>query len=200
MFRLEHLYWLVAAFLLASAFLNLRARRWSMAAFWLVLAAPFVFGEAILAAHAAGRGWPAQLMGLGVIVLGLLATLNPLKAPVDEAAAAQRREADARRFGARLFVPALAIPLLTALLYFASRAFASHGMHLFESRAQSLIALGLASVLALAAAMRVTRAGVGAAVHEGRRLLDSSAGRSCADAAGALGVFAASGVGSAIAR
>ncbi len=201
MFRLEHLYWLVAAFLLASAFLNLRARRWSMAAFWLVLAAPFVFGEAILAAHAAGRGWPAQLMGLGVIVLGLLATLNPLKAPVDEAAAAQRREADARRFGARLFVPALAIPLLTALLYFASRAFASHGMHLFESRAQSLIALGLASVLALAAAMRVTRAGVGAAVHEGRRLLDSLGWAILLPMLLATlgGVFAASGVGSAIA-
>lgn len=200
MFRLEHLHWLVAAFLLASAFLNLRERRWSMAAFWLVLASPFVFGEAILRAHAAGQAWPAQLMGLGVIALGLLAALNPLKSTADNAEAAAQREAESRRLGPRLFVPALAIPVLTAALYFGSRALAKHGIDLLETRAQSLIALGLASVLALFAAFWVTRARAGAAIAEGRRLLDSLGWAILLPMLLATlgGVFAATGVGAAI--
>ncbi|HNR92050.1 MAG TPA: DUF979 family protein [Dokdonella sp.] len=200
MFRLEHLYWLVAAFLLASALLNLRERRWSMAAFWLVLATPFVFGEAILRAHSAGLAWPAQLMGLGVIALGMLAALNPLRSGTDNAEAATRREAESRRIGPRLFLPALAIPVLTAALYFGSRALAAYGIDLLETRAQSLIALGLASVLALLAAFGVTRARTGAAIVEGRRLLDSLGWAILLPMLLATlgGVFAATGVGTAI--
>ena len=201
MFRLEHLYWLVAALLIASALLNLRERRRSMAAFWAILATPFVFGEAILRAHASGATWPAQLMGLGVIALGLLAARNPLKPATDSAAAAARRDAEATRIGSRLFLPALAIPLLTAALYFGSRALAGQGIDLFESRAQSLLALGIASMLALAAALRVTRAHAADAVIEGRRLLDSLGWAILLPMLLATlgGVFAASGVGTAIA-
>ncbi len=201
MFRLEHLYWLVAAFLLASGMFNLRERRRSMAAFWSILATPFVFGEAILRAHAAGATWPAQLMGLGVVALGLLAARNPLKPAADSAEASARREAEATRIGTRLFVPALAIPLLTAALYFGSRALAGHGIGLFESRAQSLLALGIACVLALAVALRVTRARVAGAAAEGRRLLDALGWAILLPMLLATlgGVFAASGVGTAIA-
>lgn len=201
MLRLEHLYWLVAALLIASAVLNLRERRVSMAAFWAILATPFVFGEAILAAHAAGATWPAQLMGLGVVVLGLLAALNPLKPAGDSREAAGRREAEAARIGSRLFVPALAIPVVTAALYFGSRALAAQGIDLFETRAQSLLALGLASVLALAAALAVTRARPTDSIVEGRRLLDALSWALLLPMLLATlgGMFAASGVGTAIA-
>ncbi|MBN8480685.1 MAG: DUF979 domain-containing protein [Xanthomonadales bacterium] len=201
MFRLEHLYWLVALFLIASALFNLRERRWSMAAFWAILALPFALGEAILRAHAAGAIWPAQLMGIGVIALGLLAARNPLKTTADTDAARAAREVEATRIGSRLFVPALAIPVVTAALYFGSRAAATHGVVWFETRAQSLLALGAACVIALVIALIVTRAKATRAVAEGRRLLDSVGWAILLPMLLAtLGsVFAASGVGTAIA-
>ncbi|MGA9826757.1 MAG: DUF979 family protein, partial [Rhodanobacteraceae bacterium] len=69
MLRIEYVYWLIGVLLLVAAVYNLRERRWSMAAFWSVLACPFLFGDAIGAAAAAGSMLPAQVMGIGVIAL-----------------------------------------------------------------------------------------------------------------------------------
>ena len=60
MLRVEYLYWLVGALLIVSAWLNLRERRHAMGAFWLVLSAPFLFGNFVLDAHQRGSTWPAQ--------------------------------------------------------------------------------------------------------------------------------------------
>ncbi|MFZ1723695.1 MAG: DUF979 family protein, partial [Dokdonella sp.] len=83
MLRIEYLYWLVGAFLIACAVLNLRERHYSMAAFWLILAGPFVFGDAILGALKQDQAWPAQAMGVGVIALGLLAARGRLRMTAD---------------------------------------------------------------------------------------------------------------------
>ncbi len=201
MLALEHLYWLVAAFLLAAAWCNLREWRVSMAAFWAVLALPFLFGDAVLRALDAGSAWPAQLMGVAVVALGVLASRNPLKNTVDSAAVVAAREATASRLGNRLFLPALAIPALTALFYFGAGQLAAHGMPVFDPKALTLTSLGAASVLALVAALRVTRAPPVQAVSEGRRLLDAVGWAVLLPMVLATlgGVFAATGVGSAIA-
>src|SRR5438445_12591410 len=73
MLRNEYVYWLIGAFFAACAWRDFAARRWTMAAFWAVIACAFVFGDAIKQATAGGTRWPAQLMGAGVIALGLLA-------------------------------------------------------------------------------------------------------------------------------
>jgi uncharacterized membrane protein len=201
MLRIELLYWIVAAFLLAAAIYNLRERRLSMAAFWSVLSAPFLFGDAILRASASGSAWPAQLMGIGVLALGVLAARNPLRAEPDNATDAARRSAEAQRLGQRLFLPALAIPVITALLYFGSRALSTHGVDLFEPKAATLSSLGIASLLALIAALVLTRAKPRQSIAEGRRLLDALGWAILLPMVLAtLGsVFAATGVGSAIA-
>jgi uncharacterized membrane protein len=201
MLRIELLYWIVAAFLLAAALYNLRERRLSMAAFWSVLSAPFLFGDAILRASASGSAWPAQLMGIGVLALGVLAARNPLRAEPDNATDAARRSAEAQRLGQRLFLPALAIPVITALLYFGSRALSTHGVDLFEPKAATLSSLGIASLLALIAALVLTRAKPRQSIAEGRRLLDALGWAILLPMVLAtLGsVFAATGVGSAIA-
>jgi len=201
MLRLEHLYWLVAAFLAAATIYNLRERRWSMAAFWAVLAMPFLFGDAILRAVQSGSAWPAQLMGLGVIALGVLAARNPLKGTSDSAGVIAEREAAADRLGNRLFVPALAIPGLTALFYFGAGRLSSYGVTVLDPKALTLTSLGAASVLALFAALRVTRATPQQPVAEGRRLLDALGWAVLLPMVLATlgGVFAATGVGSAIA-
>ncbi|MET0225298.1 MAG: DUF979 family protein, partial [Dokdonella sp.] len=122
MIVIEHVYWLIGAFLLVATWLNLRDRRWATAAFWAVLASTFLFGDAIQRAGANGARWPAQLMGLGVIALGVLASLSrhqpPAADPPERLAA---RQASAARLGNWLFVPALAIAVVTfALLKSAS--------------------------------------------------------------------------------
>ncbi|WP_114693178.1 5-oxoproline transporter, DUF979 family subunit, partial [Mizugakiibacter sediminis] len=112
MLRIEHAYGLLALFLAAAALLNLRERRGWAAAFWAVLAALFGGGDAVLAAARAGDALPAQLAGLGVIALALLA--SRMRRGHLREREAEARSASAARLRHRLFGPALLIPLLTA--------------------------------------------------------------------------------------
>ncbi len=201
MLRVEYLYWLVGAFLIATAVLNLRERHYSMAAFWLILSGPFVFGDAILAASKQGQSWPAQTMGIGVIALGLLAARGRLHVKADGPGEQEVRNQSAARLGNRLFGPALAIPALTVVLFVGGKFFSSRGIDLLDAKNLTLTALGLASVLALIAAFQVTRAKPVQAVYEGRRLLDSLSWAVLLPMMLATlgGVFAATGVGDTIA-
>jgi uncharacterized membrane protein len=201
MLRIEYLYWLVGAFLIACAVLNLRERHYSMAWFWLILAGPFVFGDAILSALKQGQAWPAQAMGVGVIALGLLAARGRLRMAADGPGEQEQRNQSATHLGNRLFGPALAIPALTVALFLGGKFLASQGIELLDPKNLTLTALGLASVLALFAAFRVTRAKPLQSIHEGRRLLDSLGWAVLLPMILATlgGVFAATGVGDAIA-
>lgn len=200
---LEHVYWLVGAFLLVAAFVNARSKRWTAAAFWAVLAIAFVFGDAILQAGEDGVRWPAQAMGLGVVALGLLAGRGATRKP----AGSERNDDDARakasaaRLGNRLFVPALAIPLLTLAFVLGAKYLRWGDTPLIDPAYATLIGLGIACVLALLIAMRTTRASLPEALGEGTRLLDTLGSVAVLPMLLAtLGsVFAATGVGDAIA-
>lgn len=201
MLRIEYLYWLVGAFLLATAWFNLRARRWPLVGFWTLLALPFLFGEAMLAAEQEGVRWPVQAMGVAVIALGLMATRIRLGTHPESRAETERRTQSAEKLGNRLFTPALGIPALTLLLFLAGTWLIPVGINLFEHKAITLSSLGVASVLTLFLAMRTTRASFAVGVREGSRLLDSISWAVLLPMLLAtLGaVFTATGVGDAIA-
>lgn len=202
MLRLEYFYWLVGAFLLATAAFNASRRRWPAAAFWGLLALPFLCGEAILAAERAGVMWPVQAMGVVVIALALLATRFRLGTAEEDAGREQsRRDASSRRLGNRLFWPALAIPALTLLFFIGGSWIKPGGMGLFEDKAITLSSLAVASLLALYAAMRTTGASFVVGIREGSRVLDSLSWAVLLPMLLAtLGaVFAATGAGDAIA-
>ena len=201
MLRVEYLYWLVGALLIVSAWLNLRDRRHAMGAFWLVLSAPFLFGNFVLDAHQRGSTWPAQAMGLAVIALGLLASRSRLSVREDSAEEHARRDSESLRLGNRLFMPALAIPAFTLILYFGAGTLSRQGLDLLDPKALTLSALGIASLLALIAALRVTRSPAVEAIHQGRHLLDALGWAVLLPMVLATlgGVFAATGVGDAIA-
>ena len=201
MLRIEHIYWLIGAFLLVAAGMNARSRRWTTAAFWAVLAAPFLFGEMILRANEAGLRWPAQAMGIGVIALGVLAARGGLRTHEESAADRPRRVESAQRLGNRLFVPALAIPFFTVVLVFGAKYLRWNTTTLIDLSQLTLISLGLACVLALLVALRTTRAPFVESMREGRRLLDALGWAALLPMILAtLGsVFAATGVGDAIA-
>jgi len=189
-------YWLLAAFLLYAAWRNLRERRWTHAGFWGVLALLFAGGDHVLAARHAGDPRPAQWAGIGVIALGVLALRMP-RAHVEERPAA----ASALRFGHRLFGPALLIPLLTLLVALFGAKLAIAGRPLLGDGSPTLIGLALASVIAAIAALAVTRMPAMTAPAEGRRLLDTMGWAALLPLVLATlgGVFAASGVGDAVA-
>jgi uncharacterized membrane protein len=173
MVSLAHIFVVLGGLFIGAAVLDARDRRWSVAAFWAILATPFLFGDAILAAHKAGTRWPAQAMGIGVIALGLLASRNRAGAPVDDRGQAPAREASAARLGNRLFVPALMIPALTIALLLGAKHLRWDGAALIDPAQTALISLGIAAILALVVALAITRARPIHGLGEGRRLLDT---------------------------
>lgn len=199
MLTLQHVLYLVGALLAGTAVLDARARRWSAAAFWAILALPFFVGDAVVAATQRGTRWPAQAVGVGVIALAVLATLRWTRAPGADTDAAAR-EASAARLGNRLFYPALAIPVVVAVLVLASK-YAPALTRWIDAPQLTLIALGVGSTLALIAALIVTRARPIAGLVEGGRLLDAIGWAAALPIMLAtLGlVFADTGVGKAIA-
>lgn len=200
MLRIEYVYWLIAAFLLYTAWRNLRERQFPRAAFWLLLGLLFAGGDVVLAQLQAGRAWPAQVAGCMVIALALLAPLLRRRAHA-ETAQSTARLASALRLGHRLFIPALLIPLVTLLVALFGSHLSMGGMALFAKPQMALTGLALACVVALFAAARVAQAPLHQGLAEGRRLLDAIGWAALLPLLlAALGeVFTQSGVGAAIA-
>ena len=202
MLRIEFVYWLCGGVLLSAGFFELRDRRLAQAAFWSILAACFLGGDAVLAADKAGEVLPAQITGVAVIGLALIAGSGRLaRKPADDGDAAQRRDS-AERLRNRLFAPALAIPLVTLVLIVAMPHLKIGDLALFDTRQSTLVALGTACIIAATAAMWLTRATAPIALRESTRLLDALSWAALLPMLLAtLGaVFAATGVGDAIAH
>ncbi len=172
MLTLSHIFYLIGLVLAGAAALNARDRRWAVAAFWAILATPFWFGDAILAANKAGTRWPAQAMGIGVIALALVASRNRASESADNGVP-PAREASATRLGNRLFLPALVIPVVTGALVLDAKYLHSIAISWMDPTQVALIALGVAATLALIVALWLTRIHPIHGLTEGRRLLDT---------------------------
>jgi len=198
MLRLEHIYWLAALLLGSAAVIDLRARRWAHAAFWLLLALMFAGGDAVLAAARTGQRLPQQPRLLREQGRALLAAFG-LPGHIFAAGAGDRGDA---RPGHRLFLPALLIPVLTAGLVLAAPHLRWGDTPLLPREQVTLGALALACALSTVAALRVTRARAVAALRENHRLLDTIGWAAVLPMLlAALGnVFAATGVGEAVAQ
>jgi len=195
MLRLEHVFWLTGALLIACALRDLAARRYAFAAFWAVLGACVIGGDAVQAALAAGDALPAQLVGAGVLLLAVLAGSGRLRRPPPlETSTATR--------GDVLFVPALLIPFGTLALILAAPFLVVNGTALLDAKQPTLAALCVACVVAALAALRVTRARPTAAIEHGARLLDTLSWAALLPLLLAMlgTVFAATGVGDAVAQ
>jgi uncharacterized membrane protein len=202
MLRIEYAYWLLAAFFFAAAWMNLRERRLAAMAFWGVLALLFAAGDPTLSASAAGVKWPAQLAGLCVVALAILAPL--MQRPAVTERPLVERIASALNLRHHLFLPALLIPAVTvlfALLDLASRKYTFPIDWLIGSGSATLVGLAVACMVALLVALLLTRSRPALAVGEGRRLLDTLGWAALLPLVLAAlgGVFTATGVGDAVA-
>lgn len=202
MLRIEYAYWLLSAFFLAAAWRNLRERRWAASAFWTILGALLTSGDFVLAAKQAGDARPAQVAGLGVVALALLAPL--MRRPELSERLPAERAAEALRLRHWLFLPALLIPLVTVAFALVDLAAKQRGFSiawLIGKDSATLVGLAFACVVALIAALLVTHSPPRRAVEEGRRLLDALGWAALLPLVLAAlgGVFTATGVGDAVA-
>lgn len=199
MLRLEHAYWALGVLLGGVAWSCAREKRLAAAAFWALCAALAASGQPILDARDAGVHWPGQVAGLGVLALALLAPRMERPAPLE--VPKEAREESARRLGHRLFGPALLVPLVTVVVALGGDRLALGSWRIFDGTSLTLLGLSVASFVALAAAMRVTRAPGSAPLAEGKRLLDTIGWAALLPMLLATlgGVFARAGVGDAIA-
>ncbi len=195
MITLQWVYWLAGAWFLAVSLSGLRdrgnPRRFTTALFWGLLAAMFLFGERI----------PPAVAGLVVVALALLAGLGGLGRGSYEDSTAEQKRDEAARLGNRLFWPALLVPAVTLLFAVLLKDAAPGGIRLLGTEQTTLVALGIACVVATIAACVLTRRTPWSAVEQSRRLLDAIGWAALLPLLLAtLGsVFAATGVGEAVA-
>ncbi len=138
-------------------------KRWGTGLFWALLAVVFLAGKAL----------PPLAVGYLVIAMVGLAATKQVVRSEEKSVEKAEREASADRLQNKLFWPALLIPA-TAVL-------GSLGLHkihvgdvwLIEPKQVTLIALGLGMMIALAAAMRITRAAPAVPLREGGRLVQA---------------------------
>jgi uncharacterized membrane protein len=192
---LQWIYWLAGAYLAAVALLGLRdrgnPRRLTTALFWGLLAAMFLFGERL----------PPAVVGVVVVALAALAGLGGLRRGRYEESAIEVKRSEAARLGNRLFWPAILIPLVTLLFAVVLDDVEIGGYRLLGAEQTTLVGLGIACVVAVAAACWLTRRTPWSAVEQSRRLIDSIGWAAILPLLLAtLGsVFAAAGVGEAVA-
>jgi len=195
MIGLRTIYLLMGLFLLVISLRHLggppHPRRWSSAAFWGLLAFAFVAGDRV----------PPALMGGVALLLALLAGFGGVRAAPSTPRAAEELKAESRRLGNRLFLPALAIPVLTLAGALGLKRVVLAGRPVLDPANATLVSLGLACLLALLLALRVTGSGPRRALSEGARLADTIGWAAILPLyLATLGaVFAKAGVGTAVA-
>jgi uncharacterized membrane protein len=191
----EWLYRFMGVLTGAAALINLRdithAHRYWNAAFWALWSLSFLAGSYL----------PDAVNGLLILGLVLVATVRGVRASSTSSTTDAERAASAARWGNRLFLPALAIPVVTLLANATLSQLTWHGQPLIAAKQLTLVALGVATITALALALVMLRPPLRAPFVEARRLLDAVGWAAVLpQLLAALGaVFAAAGVGSVVA-
>ncbi|MGC4016917.1 MAG: DUF979 domain-containing protein [Luteolibacter sp.] len=138
-------------------------RPYGTALFWAALGIIYLFGSHL----------PPIAVGWIILGLAILAATRQITSSPESAVPAAQRAREATRLGNRIFIPALVVPT-TAVFGTLVLAKISRGtVHLFDTKQPTLAALGLGALLALAVAMRLTRAQPREPFQEGSRLLQA---------------------------
>jgi uncharacterized membrane protein len=179
-----------AGFAIGSARDETNPNRWGNAAFWLLLAASFWFGDFF------------GDIGNGVLVLALVAIagLHLIGRGSKQSSTPQERQESADRHGNMLFVPALIIPFTAFVGTLLFNYTPLKGLNLIDPKAVTLVLLGCGVIIALLVCYLWLRPPAMSAVDEGSRLANGIGWAIVLpQMLASLGViFAAAGVGTAI--
>jgi len=194
MINLHWLYVLAGAVFAGFAIGSLRdetnRKRWGNAAFWLLLAGSFWFGDFL------------GDLGNGILVLALvgIAGMHFIGRGSKESTTADERQRSSERHGNRLFLPALIIPFTAFVGTLLFNYTPLKGLNLIDPKAVTLVLLGCGVIIALVVSYVWLRPPALAAVDEGSRLANSIGwAMVLPQMLASLGViFAAAGVGTTI--
>jgi uncharacterized membrane protein len=166
-------------------------RRWSTALVWALLGACFVCGGAI----------SPTVVGYLVLAVAILAAGGGVGPSRERTTSSDERQRSAGRLGSKLFAPAIIVPVTAIFGSLFLGHLRWHGAPVVDPGYVSITSISIGALLALAAALRLTRAPVRAAMAEGSRLLQAVGWvLILPQALAALGgLFASAGVGAVVA-
>ncbi|MCM3218138.1 DUF979 domain-containing protein [Niallia taxi] len=133
------------------------------AIFWGIFAITFLFGKQI----------PPLYVGYLVLIMVIVASIGKVTKSKEEEPDLVEREGHAERLKNKIFIPAILIPLLTIVGTLTLGKIKFGSVQLVNPENVTLIALGLATIIAFVAAQRITRAKAVVPVNEGSRLLQA---------------------------
>ncbi|MED4038320.1 DUF979 domain-containing protein [Niallia taxi] len=133
------------------------------AIFWGIFAITFLFGKQI----------PPLYVGYLVLIMVIVASIGKVTKSKEEEPDPVEREGHAERLKNKIFIPAILIPLLTIVGTLTLGKIKFGSVQLVNPENVTLIALGLATIIAFVAAQRITRAKAVVPVNEGSRLLQA---------------------------
>jgi len=168
--NLDTIYVLTGIVLFIFAAMTLRdkanPRRVASSLFWALLAVAFVFGSRL----------PHWVTGLLVLVMVTIDGLGRVTRGAYNETTKAEQEAQAVRLKNRIFLPILAIPFVTFAFAIAVRlalAFHVPGIDANAVSRAALVGLGIAGVVAMLLALRITGDTVKVLFNEGRRINDA---------------------------
>lgn len=165
--KLDYLYVLVGLVLLIVAGLTLSDRtnpkRITSGFFWGVYGLIFLLGDFI----------PPLIVGVLVVAMALIAGTNGVSAGNTNMPSLESLKERASRLKNKLFIPALAIPFFTIICAVVLKNAHFGTLRLFPEKSETLVGLGVASVIALGLACWITRETPMQAMKESRRLLEA---------------------------
>lgn len=191
---LNHVYYILGALVAVVALLSFKdtanPKRFMTGSFWGLYAVTFLFGNVINPLY----------MGVIAILMAVIAGCGGVSGGRHAEETVEARTAKAKKMGNWLFFPALLIPVVTVIGTLGLKEFTIGGVQLLDKANITLVSLGIACVLALLAAMVLTKDEVVQPVKESRRLFDAIGWATVLpQMLATLGaVFAAAGVGQVI--
>jgi len=164
---IQYLYWLAGVILAITAFMTLTDRsnpkRWSTGAFWGLFAIAFLVGDRM----------PPVWVGVGVIVMALIAGFGGVGFGQHDTLPDKARRESAGRLKNKLFIPALAIPVVTVIGAVLLKNIKFGDVFLLDPANSTFVSLGIGSLVALALACWLTRDTPVQAMRESRRLTEA---------------------------
>lgn len=164
---IQYLYWLAGVILAITAFMTAidrtNPKRWSTGLFWGLFAIAFLVGEKL----------PPVWVGVGVIVMAVIAGFGGVGFGQHENLNDRARRESAGRLKNKLFIPALAIPLVTVIGAVLLKNIKFGDVFLLDPANSTFVSLGIGSLVALGLACWLTRDTPVQAMRESRRLTEA---------------------------
>jgi uncharacterized membrane protein len=164
---IQYLYWLAGVILAITAFMTVTDRsnpkRWTTGLFWGLFAVAFLVGERL----------PPVWVGVGVIVMAVIAGFGGVGFGQHENLNDRARRESAGRLKNKLFIPALAIPLVTVVGAVLLKNVKFGDVYLLDPANSTFVSLGIGSLVALGLACWLTRDTPVQAMRESRRLTEA---------------------------